>query len=110
MGQKNGNRITTETTAQSKWRRPGTSARNKRKSIEDKGNRSSKQNKAGGEGLELVRGQTEVNRKTRDTARKENEIQLFVKVVSNRAGISDFGIEEREWDEKEVESSLPFSL
>ena len=38
------------------WRRPGTSARNRWKSIEYMRNRSSKQNKAGGEGLELVRG------------------------------------------------------
>ena len=42
-------------TKQNRWRRPGTIARNKRKSIEDMRHRSSKQNKAGGEGLELLR-------------------------------------------------------
>ena len=46
-------------TKQSRWRRPGTSARNKRKSIEDKGNRGEKQNRGGGEGLGLVLGTKE---------------------------------------------------
>ena len=41
---------------------------------EDKGNRGAKQNKAAGEGLKLVREQTEVNRKTNETA-GQNEIR-----------------------------------
>ena len=49
-------------------RRPGTSVRNKRKSIEDKGNRGTKQNRADGDGLELVRRTKESQSKRKDTA------------------------------------------
>ena len=48
-------------------RRPGTSARNKSNSVDDKRNSGSKQNKAAGEGLELVRGTKVIQSTTKET-------------------------------------------
>ena len=60
-------------TKQRRWRKPGTSARYKRKSVGNKGNRSTKQNKAAGEGLELVRDTKGSQSETKGTARKTKQ-------------------------------------